>query len=73
MICPRSAILHRAAASRVEPSLVETVSTAERIAHLGLRDAERSDEVDGVLHDVALLLQARRDVDGGIRQESGLG
>ncbi len=35
VIWPRTAILHRATASRVEPSFVATVSTAERIAAFG--------------------------------------
>ena len=36
VICPRSAILHSAAASIVEGIFVVTVSTAERMATLGI-------------------------------------
>jgi len=41
VICPRSAILHKAAASNVDRIFDVTVSTAERIATLGVFNPNR--------------------------------
>src|SRR5512142_1887550 len=58
-ICPRSAILHKAAASSVEGISGLTVSTAARIATFGTAtpNPQHLGEVDGVLDDIDLLLQ----------------
>ena len=69
VIWPRSAILHSAAASSVEGIRALTISTAARIATRGCGNADHMREIDGVLHDVGLVRQRRRDVDGGVRQQ----
>ena len=63
VICPRSAILHSAAASIVAGIFELTVSTAARIATFGCSTPERDREIDRVLADVDLVLERRRDVD----------
>ena len=63
VIWPRSAILHSAAASMVEGTFGFTVSIADRIATRTGLDPQRVREIDGVLDDVDLVLQRRRDVD----------
>ena len=73
MICPRSAILHSAAASIVEGTFGLTVSIADRIATRTSGKAQRVREVDRVLHDVDLVLQRRRDVDRGVGDDQRLG
>ena len=72
VIWPRSAILHSAAASTVDGIFGLTVSTArqDRDAHLG--EAQRVAEIDRVLHDVDLVLEGRRDVDRGVRDDQRL-
>ncbi len=55
MIWPRSAILHRAAASSVEGMAAVTVSTADKMRHFGLINAHHAGKVDGVLHDIDLV------------------
>ncbi len=72
VICPRSAILHSAAASIVAGIFELTVSTAARIATFGRRHAERHREIDRVLADVDLVLERRRDVDGGVGDDEHL-
>ena len=72
-IWPRSAILHKAAASMVEGTLGLTDSVADRIATLGSGDPERVRKVDGVLNDVDLVLEGRGDVDGGVGDDERLG
>ena len=67
VICPRSAILHSAAASMVEGMRGVTVSTADRIATRGAAIPMHVREVDRVLHDVALgFEQVGRDVHRGV-------
>ena len=72
MICPRSAILHSAAASIVAGIFELTVSTAARIATFGFVEAERDGEIDRVLADVDLVLKSGRDVDGSIGDDEDL-
>ena len=62
VICPRSAILHSAAASIVDWIFGFTVSIADRIATRTSGIADCVCQVDGVLHDVDLVLERRRDV-----------
>ena len=52
-ICPRSAILHSAAASSVDLCFVVTVFTAARIATFGV-EMPSGGEIDCVLHNVRL-------------------
>ena len=66
MIWPRSAILHKAAASIVEGTLGLTVSIAERIATRTSCEPQRVRQIDRVLHDVDLLGEVGGDVDGGV-------
>ena len=73
VIWPRSAILQSAAASIVEGIFGVTVSTADRIATLGVAETEAEMQVDGVLDDVALGLEVGNDVHGGIGDEQRLG
>ena len=49
-----------------------TVSIALRIATRTSATSKRVRKVDGVLHDVDLVLERRRDVDGGIGDDQGL-
>jgi hypothetical protein len=56
VIWPRSAILHRAAASTVEWVFGFTVSTAERIATVGSQ-CRALRQIDSVLYDVTFLFQ----------------
>ena len=49
-----------------------TVSTAERMATLGVPRPESGVEIDGVLDDVALRNEVRRDVHRGVGDEQGL-
>ena len=63
VICPRSAILHSAAASIVAGIFELTVSTAARIATFGRATPSDTRQVDRVLADVDLVLERRRDVD----------
>ena len=72
MICPRSAILHSAAASSVAGIFELTVSTAARIATFGVLHTEGHGEIDGVLADVDLVLQRRRDVDRRVGDDQDL-
>ena len=72
MICPRSAILQSAAASMVDGILEVTVSTAERIATRGVPSPTCDEQVDGVLHDVALGVEIRENVDGRVGDEQRL-
>ena len=53
----------------VEGTFELTVSIAERIATRTGSTPKRSGKIDGVLNDVDLVLQRRRDVDGGIRDD----
>ena len=73
VICPRSAILHIAAASIVEGILEFTVSTAERIATFGSSISERLRQLDGVLDDIDFVLERREDVDRRVGDEERLG
>ena len=57
----------------VEGMATVTVSTAERMATLGVPSPRPCVEIDGVLHDVALGHQVRRDVHGGVGDEQRLG
>ena len=63
MIWPRSAILHRAAASIVEGTFAVTVSIALRIATRDFIDAHRMREIDRVLDDVDLRVEVGGDID----------
>ncbi len=49
-----------------------TVSTADRMATFGVPSPRPAIEIDGVLDDVALGHEIRRDVHGGIRDEQRL-
>ena len=73
MIWPRSAILHRAAASIVDGTFGLTVSIALRMATRTSVSAQRMGEVDRVLHDVDLVLQGRRDVHRGVGDDQRVG
>ena len=68
-IWPRSAILQSAAASSVDGIRALTVSTADSKATFGRVDAKGDREVDRVLHDVDLVLEAGRDVDGAVGED----
>ena len=72
MICPRSAILHSAAASIVAGIFELTVSTAARIATFGRSRPSEMREVDRVLADVDLVLERRRDVDRRVGDDQHL-
>ena len=69
VIWPRSAILQSAAASMVEGIFDVTVSTADRIATAGRAEADLGEEIDRVLHDVALGVEIGSDVDRRIGDE----
>ena len=74
VICPRSAILHSAAASIVDGILEVTVSTADRIATRGVVPKPACIiEIDRVLDDVALAVEIGEDVDRRIGDEQRLG
>ena len=66
VIWPRSAILHKAAASIVEGTLGLTVSIADRIATRTSCEPQRMRQIDRVLHDIDLVGEARGDVDRGV-------
>ena len=72
LICPRSAILHSAAASSVACIFELTVSTAARIATFGFSKPERDGQIDRVLTDIDFVFQRRRDIDGGIGHDQNL-
>ncbi len=72
VICPRSAILHSAAASSVAGIFDVTVSTAARIATFGRARPSEMAQVDRVLADVDLVLERRRDVDRRIGDDQHL-
>ena len=72
MIWPRSAILHRQAASIVDGIFELTVSTAARIATFGLLEPERPRQIDRVLADVDLVVERRRDVDRRVGDDQHL-
>ena len=72
VICPRSAILHSAAASMVDGILDVTVSTAERIATLGIRSRRACARSMAFCDDVGLVLQRGGDVDRRIGDEQRL-
>ena len=67
MIWPRSAILHRAAASIVDGTFAVTVSIALRIATRTSAQTHRVRQVDRVLDDVDFLVEVWRYVDRGVR------
>ena len=73
VICPRSAILHSAAASSVAGIFGLTVSTAERIATFGVAIPRIVREIDRVPADVRLVLERGEDVDRGIGHRSRRG
>jgi len=62
-IWPRSAILHKAAASIVEAILVVDGFDCGKNRHFRLLDAQHVRQLDRVLHDVGLFLERRIDVD----------
>ena len=66
MIWPRSAILHKAAASIVEGTFGLTVSIADRIATRTSAKPQRLRQIDRVLHDIDLAGEVGGDVDGGV-------
>ena len=72
VIWPRSAILHKAAASSVDGTSGLTLSIALRIATRTSFDPKRVGEVDRVLDDVDLGLQVGRDVDRGVGDDQRL-
>ena len=72
MICPRSAILHSAAASIVEGTLGVDRFHRREDRHLRRRAAKRMGEIDRVLDDVHLVLQGRGDVDCRIGDDERL-
>ena len=63
MICPRSAILHNAAASIVEGTFAVTVSIALRIATRTSGNTHGMRQIDRVLNDIDLVIERRRDID----------
>ena len=72
VICPRSAILHSAAASSVAGILEVDGLDRRENRDLRLLDAKRDGEIDRVLADVGLVLERRRDVDRGIGDDQDL-
>ena len=73
VICPRSAILHSAAASSVDGIAGFDRLDRREDRDPRQRDAERVREVDRVLHDVRLGHQVGHDVDRGVGDEQRLG
>ena len=73
MICPRSAILQRAAASIVEGNLGGHRLDRRKDRNPRHSGSERIEKIDGVLNDVALGLEIREDVDGGVGDEQYFG
>ena len=72
VIWPRSAILHSAAASIVEGMARRHGLDRREDGDLGRAEPERRVEIDGVLDDVALGHEVRRDVHGGVGDEERL-
>ena len=69
VICPRSAILHSAAASSVERDLRADGFDGRQDRHPRLGDPQDMRQVDGVLDDVALVLEVGIDVDRRVGDE----
>ena len=57
----------------VEGIFVVTVSTADRIATRGVPIADLQEQVDRVLHDVALYIEIGGDVDGRVGDDERVG
>ncbi len=72
VICPRSAILHSAAASMVDGHVGIDRLHRREDRHLRCRSAQGTREVDGVLDDVHLVAQRRGDVDGRVSDDQRL-